>query len=175
MWTVLNETNSSLAMSLSESGPRRMGQLERGQTVAHHSRVRARGECRSGLRERGGHPCGVTGGSEHPGQAQQRVGQLRWLTPGCHRGGSLLEWGQCLVEPAGGGQRESQRDAGDADHAVDPPLVGHVHRSNLGGVLTGGSSGLAHALAPWTGFGVLCGYAAVLIGIAAWRLRRVDA
>ena len=47
--------------------------------------------------------------------------------------------------------------------------------SNLGGVLTGGSSGLAHALAPWTGFGVLGGYAAVLIGIAAWRLRRVDA
>jgi len=47
--------------------------------------------------------------------------------------------------------------------------------SNLGGVLTGGSSGLAHPLAPWTGFAVMCGYAAILIGIAAWRLRRVDA
>jgi hypothetical protein len=30
-------------------------------------------------------------------------------------------------------------------------------------------------LGPWTGFGVLCGYAAILVGIAAWRLRRVDA
>ncbi len=47
--------------------------------------------------------------------------------------------------------------------------------SNLGGALTGDTSGLAHALAPWTGFGVLCGYAAVLIGFAAWRLRRTDA
>ena len=47
--------------------------------------------------------------------------------------------------------------------------------SNLGGELTGGSSGLPHALGPWTGFGVLCGYAAILVGIAAWRLRRVDA
>jgi ABC-2 type transport system permease protein len=47
--------------------------------------------------------------------------------------------------------------------------------SNLGGVLTGSTSGLAHPLAPWTGFGVLCGYAVVLVGFAAWRLRRVDA
>ncbi len=47
--------------------------------------------------------------------------------------------------------------------------------SNLGGALTGGNSVLAHSLSPWTGFAVLCGYAAVLIGFAAWRLRRVDA
>ena len=47
--------------------------------------------------------------------------------------------------------------------------------SNLGGVLTGSTSGLAHPLAPWTGFSVLCGYAVVLVGFAAWRLRRVDA
>ena len=47
--------------------------------------------------------------------------------------------------------------------------------ANIGGVLTGGTSGVAHPLAPWTGFAVLCGYAAVLIGFAAWRLRRVDA
>ena len=47
--------------------------------------------------------------------------------------------------------------------------------SNLGGVLTGSTSGLAHPLEPWTGFGVLCGYAVVLVGFAAWRLRRVDA
>ena len=33
----------------------------------------------------------------------------------------------------------------------------------------------APLLAPWTGFGVLCGYAAILIGFAAWRLRRADA
>jgi len=47
--------------------------------------------------------------------------------------------------------------------------------ANIGGVLTGGTSGVSHPLAPWTGFAVLCGYAAVLIGFAAWRLRRVDA
>jgi hypothetical protein len=47
--------------------------------------------------------------------------------------------------------------------------------SNAGGVLYGGASGLAHPLAPWTGFGLLCAYAAVLIGLAAWRLRRADA
>ncbi|HEY5117671.1 MAG TPA: hypothetical protein VIJ00_19275, partial [Nakamurella sp.] len=47
--------------------------------------------------------------------------------------------------------------------------------SNLGGVLTGSTSGLAHPFAPWTGFGVLCGYAVVLVAFAAWRLRRVDA
>jgi ABC-type transport system involved in multi-copper enzyme maturation permease subunit len=47
--------------------------------------------------------------------------------------------------------------------------------SNLGGVLLGATSGLASPLEPWAGFGVLCGYAAALIGFAAWRLRRVDA
>ncbi len=47
--------------------------------------------------------------------------------------------------------------------------------SNLGGALTGDTSGLAHALAPWTGFAVLCGYAAVLISFAGWRLCRTDA
>ena len=47
--------------------------------------------------------------------------------------------------------------------------------SNAGEVLFGGGRGLAHPLAPWTGFGLLCAYAAVMIGIAAWRLRRADA
>src|SRR6478735_4337601 len=47
--------------------------------------------------------------------------------------------------------------------------------SNLGAELTGGTPGLAHALGPWTGFAVMCGYAAVLMGFAAWRLRRADA
>jgi hypothetical protein len=32
-----------------------------------------------------------------------------------------------------------------------------------------------HQLGPWTGFAVLCGYAVVLTGLAAWRLRRRDA
>ena len=47
--------------------------------------------------------------------------------------------------------------------------------STIGGVLTGSSSATADPLAPWTGFAVLCGCAVILIGIAAWRLRRVDA
>ena len=47
--------------------------------------------------------------------------------------------------------------------------------SNAGEVLYGGTHGLANPLAPWTGFAVLCCYAVVLIGFAAWRLRRADA
>jgi ABC-type transport system involved in multi-copper enzyme maturation permease subunit len=47
--------------------------------------------------------------------------------------------------------------------------------SNAGGVLWGGSATVPNALPPWTGFGLLCGYAAVLIGAGALRLRRSDA
>jgi ABC-2 type transport system permease protein len=47
--------------------------------------------------------------------------------------------------------------------------------SNAGEVVFGGGQGLAHPLGPWTGFGLLCAYAAVMIGLAAWRLRRADA
>ena len=47
--------------------------------------------------------------------------------------------------------------------------------SNAGAVMVGENFGVAHPLAPWTGFAVMCGYAVVLIGFAAWRLRRVDA
>ncbi len=47
--------------------------------------------------------------------------------------------------------------------------------SNAGGVLWGGAANAHDALAPWTGFALLCGYAVVLIAAAAWRLRRADA
>ncbi len=47
--------------------------------------------------------------------------------------------------------------------------------SNAGAVLWGGSQSVSNGLAPWTGFALLCGYAAVLIAAAAWRLRRSDA
>jgi ABC-2 type transport system permease protein len=47
--------------------------------------------------------------------------------------------------------------------------------STIGGELVTGDTGVANSLPPWTGFGVMCGYAAALIGFAAWRLRRVDA
>lgn len=47
--------------------------------------------------------------------------------------------------------------------------------SNAGGMLIDGNYGLAHPLAPWTGFAVMCAYAVVLIAVAAWRLRRADA
>jgi ABC-2 type transport system permease protein len=47
--------------------------------------------------------------------------------------------------------------------------------SNAGEVLWGGAYKVQNALSPWTGFAVLCGYAVVLIGAAAWRLRRADA
>ncbi|HEY0934869.1 MAG TPA: ABC transporter permease subunit [Trebonia sp.] len=47
--------------------------------------------------------------------------------------------------------------------------------SNAGEAIWGGGRDVTHALSPWTGFALLCGYAAVLIAAAAWRLRRVDA
>jgi ABC-2 type transport system permease protein len=47
--------------------------------------------------------------------------------------------------------------------------------SNAGGALWGSPLGSAHALSPWTGFAVLCGYAVVLTAAAAWQLRRRDA
>lgn len=69
---------------------------------------------------------------------------------------------------------------------VIPPLTqllpssvaGHLVQylpSNAGGVLYGGVRGVDHALAPWTGFGLLCVYAVVAIAVAATRLRRSDA
>jgi hypothetical protein len=30
---------------------------------------------------------------------------------------------------------------------------------------------MPNALSPWTGFALLCGYAVILIGAGAWRLR----
>jgi ABC-2 type transport system permease protein len=47
--------------------------------------------------------------------------------------------------------------------------------SNAGGALWGQSATSAQALSPWTGFAVLCGYAVVLTGLAAWQLRHRDA
>ena len=60
-----------------------------------------------------------------------------------------------------------------------PPSVGsHLTPylpSNAGSALWGGALNVQHALAPWTGFALLCGYTVVLIAGAAWRLRRSDA
>ena len=61
-----------------------------------------------------------------------------------------------------------------------PASVGdHLTRylpSDAGSAIWGGAQGVpGGALAPWTGFGLLCGYAAVLTAAAAWRLRRSDA
>jgi ABC-2 type transport system permease protein len=47
--------------------------------------------------------------------------------------------------------------------------------SNAGGALWGQAAASAHALSPWTGFAVLCGYAVAVTAAAAWRLRRRDA
>ena len=69
---------------------------------------------------------------------------------------------------------------------VIPPLTNLLPRSftdqfvqylpaNAGAVMLDGTFGVAHPLAPWTGFAVMCAYAAVLTGLAAWRLHKVDA
>jgi hypothetical protein len=47
--------------------------------------------------------------------------------------------------------------------------------SNAGGVIWGGAAFVPNALSPWTGFALVCGYAAILTGAGAWRLRRSDA
>jgi hypothetical protein len=47
--------------------------------------------------------------------------------------------------------------------------------SNAGGVIWGGTVDVPNPLSPWTGFALLCGYAAILTGAGAWRLRRSDA
>lgn len=47
--------------------------------------------------------------------------------------------------------------------------------SNAGGMLIDGTYGVANPLSPWTGFAVMCGYAAVVIAAAAIQLRRLDA
>ncbi len=47
--------------------------------------------------------------------------------------------------------------------------------TNAGGALWGDPQTTAHALSPWTGFAVLCGYAIALTALAAWQLRRRDA
>jgi ABC-type transport system involved in multi-copper enzyme maturation permease subunit len=69
---------------------------------------------------------------------------------------------------------------------VIPPLAGllpasvsdHLVQylpSNAGSVIFGGTHGVTNPLSPWAGFALLCAYAVVLIGAAAWRLRRTDA
>jgi ABC-type transport system involved in multi-copper enzyme maturation permease subunit len=69
---------------------------------------------------------------------------------------------------------------------VLPPLAGLLPASvsnhlapylpsNAGGALWGGAANVHNALSPWTGFGLLCGYAVILLAGAAWRLRRADA
>jgi ABC-type transport system involved in multi-copper enzyme maturation permease subunit len=48
--------------------------------------------------------------------------------------------------------------------------------SSAGGTIWGaGKLFGGHQLSPWAGFALLCGYAVVLTGLAAWRLRRRDA
>jgi ABC-type transport system involved in multi-copper enzyme maturation permease subunit len=60
---------------------------------------------------------------------------------------------------------------------LPPPVSSHLTPylpSNAGAALWGGALNVQQALAPWTGFALLCGYAVVLIAAAAWRLRRSD-
>jgi ABC-2 type transport system permease protein len=47
--------------------------------------------------------------------------------------------------------------------------------SVAGGRLFSGTLGVTDPLSPWTGFAVMSSYAVVLFGLAAWRLRHVDA
>jgi ABC-2 type transport system permease protein len=122
-----------------------------------------------------GHGLGVSLGS--PGALRSVVGAALYITVGGLIGVAL---GALLRSTA----------AGIATFAgaffVVPPLASllpssvsdHLTKylpSDAGSALWGGAQDAAHALSPWTGFAVLCGYAVVLIAAAAWRLRRSDA
>jgi ABC-2 type transport system permease protein len=54
-------------------------------------------------------------------------------------------------------------------------LVPYLPTSAGGTIWGAGKLFGGHQLSPWAGFAVLCGYAVVLTGLAAWRLRRRDA
>lgn len=41
--------------------------------------------------------------------------------------------------------------------------------STAGAGLFSGTLGVENPLAPWTGFALMCAYAVILIGLAAWR------
>jgi hypothetical protein len=61
---------------------------------------------------------------------------------------------------------------------LPPSVSSHLTQylpSNAGSAVWGGALNVQHALAPWTGFALVCGYTVVLISAAAWRLRRSDA
>ncbi len=59
---------------------------------------------------------------------------------------------------------------GDLGASIGPYLP-----LNAGSAIATADGGGRDLLAPWTGFGVLCAYVAVLVGLAAWRLARDDA
>jgi len=64
--------------------------------------------------------------------------------------------------------------AGLLPSSVSDHLVQYLP-SNAGAAIFGYTRGVQNPLSPWTGFALLCVYAVVLIGAAAWRLRRTDA
>ena len=53
--------------------------------------------------------------------------------------------------------------------------VGKFLPATAGQAVTSVHTDPASSLAPWAGFGVFCLYAAVVLGLAAWRMRRGDA
>jgi len=61
---------------------------------------------------------------------------------------------------------------------LPPSVSSHLNPylpSNAGSAVWGGALNVQQALAPWTGFALLCGYTVVLISETDWRLRRSDA
>jgi len=122
-----------------------------------------------------GHQLGVSIGS--PGALRSVVGAALYITVSGLMGVTL-------------GALFRNTAAGIATFAgvyfVLPPLAsllpssisGHLTQylpSNAGSVIWGGAQDVSHALSPWAGLALLCGYAVVLITAAAWRLRRSDA
>lgn len=58
----------------------------------------------------------------------------------------------------------------DLGASIDPYLP-----LNAGSAIATAEIGGADTLAPWTGLGVMCAYTAIVVGLAAWRLKRGDA
>ena len=75
--------------------------------------------------------------------------------------------------PAGAGETARHLLAGRLPASISDYL-GPYLPPDAGGAVWGGTI-VPDPLSPWAGFALLCGYAVILIGAGAWRLRRWDA
>ncbi len=119
---------------------------------------------------------GINGAITAPGALRSVVGAALYMTVGGMIGvalGGLLRNTAAGISTFVGGFFVLPVLVGLLPHSITDHVAQYLP-SNAGSALYGGASDVPGALSPWTGFAVLCGYAVILIGAAAYRLRRVD-